>query len=803
MKFSLSWLAAHLDLPSDTTLDALVDAMTMAGLEVEDVDNPAARLAAFTVARVITAEPHPDADKLRVCQVETIDGEKQIVCGAPNARAGLVGVYAPLGAFIPGLDFALDKKPRKIRGVESHGMLCSAKELEAGDDHDGIIDLTGPWEVGAPAAAALGVDDPVIDFEVTPNRPDWLGVHGVARDLAASGLGKLRGDLVGRAAPVAPASGVNAPPRVRLEAPEACPVFGVRRLAGLGDGPSPDWMQARLRAAGVKPKSMLVDVTNYVSLDRARPLHAFDAAKLTGDLVVRLAKPGETLAALDGETYTLTGEECVIADDTGVISLGGVMGGASTAVGPDTTEIVLESAWFEPNRTARIGRALGIASDAQYRFARGVDPASLEDGLERATGLILEACGGKAGAIEIAGAAPTPNPAFDFDPAQVKRLTGLKASSDEIADLLRRLGCAVTPSGKMLNVAAPSWRPDLGMSADLVEEAARLIGYDALPVTSLPRRTGRRAPAVTAQMNRAFAARRAAATLGLREAVTWAFCRADQAAAFGAPDAPRLANPISSELDVMRPSPLPLLLLALQRNRDRGHADSALFEVGGAYSGLAPEDQETVAAGVRAAATSRHWAGGEAVDVFTAKADALAVLSAAGVTVDKLGVAAPADPWWHPGRSGMLQLGPKLRLGVFGELHPGVLAKLDVDGPVVGFEVYLDRIPTPRAKAGPARPALEALDLMALRRDFAFVVDADVPAGDIVRAAAGADAALISHVAVFDVFAGPGLGAGNKSVGVEVTLQPRERTLDEAAIEAVCSKIVAAVGKATGASLRA
>ncbi len=799
MKFTLSWLREHIDLNPDVDLPRLIDGMTMAGLEVEEVENPAEKLGAFTVAKVIKAEAHPDADKLKVCSVETVDGVKQIVCGAPNARTGLVGIYAPLGTHIPGLDFALDTKPRKIRGVESHGMLCSAKELEAGEDHDGIVDLEGDWKVGDPAAKALGADDVVIDFEVTPNRPDWLGVVGIARDLAAAGLGVFKDSAV------APVKGEGpCPVKVSIEDEAFCPAFGLRLIRGVKNGPSPEWLQRRLRAVGLRPINVLVDVTNFLTYDRARPLHVFDAGKVTGDLTVRWAKKGETILALDGKTYELDDSVGVIADANGVESLAGVMGGEESGCTDATTDVLVEAALWDPLTIARTGRKLGLVSDAQYRFSRGVDPASVEEGLELATRLIVDMCGGTPSESLVAGTIPGAPADIDFDLAEVKRLTGLETSAARVSEILTALGFGVKKgkSGR-LTVAVPTWRPDATLPADLVEEVARIEDYDALPEAGLAKPVGRRPTAVNPARRRATLARRALATRGLQEAITWSFVRADQAALFGGENAPRLANPISSELDVMRPTALVHLLLAAQKNADKGWPDAALFEVGPIYLGVEPDDQKMVAAGVRRSRPQRHWAGARTADVFDVKADALAALDAVGAPTANLQVAPTDNGWWHPGRSGRLQLGPKLVLAEFGDIHPRVLKAFDVDGPILAFEVRLDAAPEPRAKATKSKPAFEALELMPVRRDFAFVVDADTAAGDLVKAAAGADKQLVADVAVFDVFEGASIGAGRKSIAIEVTLQPRTETLDDKALDAVSSKIVAAVAKATGGSLRA
>jgi phenylalanyl-tRNA synthetase beta chain len=800
VKLTLSWLKEHLD--TDADVAALAEAMTMAGIEVEHIDEPAVRLAPFTIAKVLEAKPHPNADRLKVCTVETKDGVKQIVCGAPNARTGLVGVYAPLGTFIPGLGSALDAKPRAIRGVESQGMLCSAKELETGEDADGIIDLPqrsegGDWTVGEPAAPALGASDPVFDVEVTPNRPDWLGVQGIARDLAAKGMGSF----IERAVePVA--GGFPCPVKVRIEDEAFCPAFGLRLIRGVKNGPSPDWLQRRLKAIGLRPINALVDVTNFLTYDRARPLHVFDAAKVEGDLVIRRARKGESLLALDGKSYELDETVGVIADAKGVESLAGVMGGEKTGCTEATAEVLVEAALWDPIAIARTGRKLGLTSDAQARFARGVDPQALTEGLELATRLILELCGGEPSETLVAGAIPDPKTVVELAPDEVERLTGLEAHELEIVRILTALGFTVKKAkGGRLRVTAPSWRPDVEGPADLVEEIARVVGYDQLPEVSMKAPAGRRPVAVSPSRRRASEVRRGLAARGLLEAITWSFCRHDQAGLFGGADGLALANPISSELDVMRPSPLPHLLTALQKNADRGITDGAVFEVGPVYRGVEPGDQETVASGVRATRTRRAWTGDRSADLFEAKADALAALAIAGAPSDKLQIA-DASAWWTPGRSGRLQLGPKLVLAEFGELHPRALKALGVDGPVVGFEVYLDRIPSPRARPTKARPAYHAADLMPVRRDFAFVVDRSVRAGDLVRAAEAADKALVAAVGVFDVYEGEGIAAGKKSIAIEVTLQPREATLDDKALEAISSRIIAAVQKATGGALR-
>jgi len=794
MKFTLSWLKEHLE--TQASLDEIVEAMTMAGLEVEAVENPAERLSAFTIAHVKTAEAHPDADKLKVCTVDTVDGEKQIVCGAPNARAGMTAIYAPLGAYIPGLDFALDKKPRKIRGVESHGMLCSTKELEIGEDHDGIADLEGDFPVGMPAAQALGADDPVIDFEVTPNRPDWLGVEGIARDLAAAGLGTytpkpvrtIKGDF-------------PCPVRVTIEDADFCPAFGLRLVRGVKNGPSPDWLQKRLKAIGLRPINALVDITNYLTYDRARPLHVFDAAKVKGDLTIRMARKGETLLALDEKTYALNETVGVIADEDGVESLAGVMGGEETGCDETTTDVLIEAALWDPIAIARTGRDLGIQSDAQYRFARGVDSGFLEPGMELATQMVLDLCGGEPSDVLIEGAVPAPPEAVRFRLSRAPKITGMTLTKGKELALLRALGCGIAGEGDSTIVQPPTWRRDITQEADLIEEIARLYGYDRLDATLLPRLEGKRAAVLSPRSERERRVRRALAEAGWSEAVTWSFCLSDHAALFDAPDAPRLSNPISSELDAMRPTPLVHLAAALQRNADRALHGVRLIEIGPAWRGAKPEEQISVASGAMLAEPQRHWAGAAALDVFDVKAAALAALEAASAPVANLRTGRDLPGWWHPGRSGALMLGNKT-LAAFGELHPRVLQAMDVDGRVLAFELYLDEIPQPRVKESKSKGALVKSDLNPLTRDFAFVLDEAVPAEDVTRAAAGAHKALIADVRVFDLYQGKGVAEGEKSLALEVTLQPREATLSDKEIDAVSEAVVAAVSKATGARLR-
>ncbi len=796
MKFPLSWLKDYLN--TDASLDELLGYMLKAGLEVEEVINPAEDLKDFTVCKVTAAEPHPDADKLRVCTVDTVDGEKQIVCGAPNARAGMTAIYAPLGAYIPGLDFSLDKKPRKIRGVESHGMMCSTKELNAGEDHDGIADLDASYKLGTPAAEALGLDDPVIDFEVTPNRPDWLGVKGIARDLAAAGAGTFIDD------PVRKVSGsYDCPIEIAVEDPDACPVFAGALVRGVQDGPSPDWLQARLKAVGITPKSLLVDVTNYISIDRARPLHAYDAAKLRGTIRARLGKDSEHCNALDGKTYQVSSDMCVIADDSGVIGLGGVMGGESTAVSESTTDVFIESAWFDPLRTARTGRTTGIISDARYRFERGVDPMSCVEGVHLALRLITEYGGGTASKVSIAGEAPRRTDRVEFFKRDVARLTGLDIKPAAMKKTIRALGFGIEDTGETWLLKVPSWRFDIEQSADIVEEIARLEGFDALPTLSLPALEGGKRVIITSIQDRIRTARRTLASRGFLETVTWSFMPKAFAERFGGgAETLTVANPVASELNQMRPSILGNLAMAAQRGVDYGERDIRLFEAGPIYLGDGPKDQRSVIAALVRPFASRHWNEASAYDVYAAKADLFAVLESIGQPPARFQIGEARQPHWHPGQAASLKLGPKVTVAHFGALHPRVLKALKVDGPLYAFELNLNALPQMKAKPTKTKPVLEKADLTPIRRDFAFVVGEEVEAGAIVKAAQGSDKAMISAVDVFDVYQGQGIEPGQKSIAIEVTLQPRGETLKDQDIEAIAQKIVAAVAKSTGGVLR-
>ena len=802
MKFTLSWLKEHLE--TDASLDQIVETMVAVGLEVESVEDPAERLKDFTIGEVLHAEKHPDADKLKVCRVATKDGEKQIVCGAPNARTGIKVAYAAVGTYVPGIDLTLKKA--KIRGVESLGMMCSARELEMGDDHDGIIEAPADAEIGAPVSEVLGVNDPVIDFEVTPNRPDTNGVNGVARDLAAAGLGTLISST-----PEAVKGEFTNPQKIGLrfddDTKDACPAFAGRLIKGVKNGPSPKWLQDQLRAIGLRPINALVDITNYMSYDRARPLHVYDADKLKGDIHARLGRKGERYLALDGKEYESDETMCVIADDSGVLGFGGIMGGETTGCTEETQNVFIECAYFDPLRTAKTGRKTGIVSDARYRFERGVDPAFILPGIEMATQLVIDLCGGTPGEVELAGEIPQAENIIDFPPSEVKRLTGMDVAAEDSARILTVLGFGVT-QGETWRVAAPSWRPDIHGKADLVEEIARIVGFDKLPAAAMPALHAVEAPKLTPIQQRRARARRALAARGLHEAVTWSFTDERHAALFCEGEnwlraqGLILANPIASDLSAMRPSILPNLIAALQRNADHGRGDLALFETAPIYGGEAPDDQRMSATGARRSSPRRHWRGdGAQEDVFTVKADALAALAAASAPTASLQTTNDAPDYYHPGRSGALRLGPNV-LGFFGEIHPRVLKAMDVDGPVYGFETFLDSIPDSKKKPTKTRPALDVSDLLPLTRDFAFIVDNDVAAETLLKAVRGADKKLIADVSLFDVYEGKGVPEGKKSLAVEALIQPREKTLTDQEIEALANRIIAQVEKATGGALR-
>src|SRR5882757_8856553 len=765
MKFTLAWLREHLD--TDEPLAAIVDKLTMIGLEVEQVADRGKALAPFTIARVISAQPHPNADRLRVCMVDTGAGDPvQVVCGAPNARAGMTGVFVPPGAFIPGKDMTLGVG--KIRGVESRGMLVSEAELKLSDDHDGIIDLPADAPVGTNYAQWAKLDDPVIEIKLTPNRPDCTGVHGVARDLAAADMGKLKD------AAIKPVPGTGPCPRkVTLDfgsTPSLCRGFALRIVRGVKNGPSPDWLARRLTAIGLRPINALVDITNLITYDRGRPLHVFDAANVRGNLTVRRARAGETLTALDGKTCTLDECMCIIADEAGPESLAGIMGGEATGCSEATTDVLIESALWDPLNIAQTGRKLGINSDARYRFERGVDPAFLVPGLELATKLVLELCGGTASEITVAGDPQVPELVIDFPLSEIKRLAGAEIPFPEMRRVLNGLGFLIAGQGKAVKIAVPSWRPDVQGKADIVEEIVRIVGVDRVPSTPFPRGDKARKPILTPMQLRTRKAKRALAARGNVEAVTWSFVSKPQAELFGGGKAElALANPIAADLSDMRPSLIPGLVAAAQKNADRGFADAALFEVGQIFKGDKPEEQLTAATGVRralakASGSGRHWSAKAAeVDCFDAKGDAYAALAAAGAPMQALQVVPGGPAWFHPGRSGTIQIGPQNVLGHFGELHPRAIAALKAEGPLVAFEIVLENIPAPKAKPTRAKPMLELSAFQPVTRDFAFVVDQAVKAADIVRAAQNADKKLIAGVTVFDVYEGKGIDPGKKS----------------------------------------
>lgn len=801
MKFTLSWLKDHFE--TNASLEDILYALTDLGLEVEGVENPAEKLAPFTIAKVLHAEKHPDADKLRVCRVLTDEGEKQIVCGAPNAREGITVVLCKPGDYVPGIDVTLGIG--KIRGVESHGMMASERELELSDEHNGIIELPS-GEVGQKfvdwlAANRPGTVDPMIHIKITPNRPDALGVRGIARDLAARGLGTLK------PLPIPAIKGGFASP-VQVEISDVlkakgCPHFAGRTIRGVKNGASPEWLANRLKAIGLRPISILVDITNYFTYGLNRPLHVFDAAKVQGKLRIHPAAGGEEFLALDGKTYTLRAGQMVISDDQGVESLAGIMGGEVSGCTDATTDVFLESAWWDPITVATTGRALKINSDARYRFERGVDPAFTLDGLDLATQMILDLCGGEASDIAADGAPIDTTRAYKLDPARVISLVGMDIPEAEQRRTLEALG--FTLNGNM--ATPPSWRPDVLGEADLVEEVARVASLTKLQGKPLPRRqSGVPKPILTPLQVRERAARRTIAALGYNECVTYSFI--DQAAATlfgGGSDAVRVDNPISSEMTHLRPDLLPGLLRAAARNQARGFMDLALFEVGPAFHGGEPGEQHLQAAGLLIGSSAPRDPHGSrrSVDLFDAKADAEAVLAAIGAPA-RVQISRKAAGWWHPGRSGVIGLGPNV-MATFGEVHPKVLQALDIKGPAVAFTVLVANVPLPKVKT-PTKPALTLSDLQAVDRDFAFVVDKGVEALTAVNAAVGADKALIESVRVFDQFTGDKaeaqMGAGKKSIALTVRLQPTEKTLTEADIEAVSAKIIEKVSKATGGTLR-
>tara|TARA_R110002126_G_scaffold213048_3_gene359573 strand:- start:3860 stop:6274 length:2415 start_codon:yes stop_codon:yes gene_type:complete len=803
MKFTLSWLKDHLD--TQSSLGEICEALTMIGLEVEAVDDKSA-LKPFVIAKVLTAQQHPDADRLQVLSVDTGTGDPvQVVCGAPNARAGLLGAFAPAGTYVPGIDTTLSVG--NIRGVESHGMMCSERELQMSNEHDGIIDLADDLEIGSSFAAYAGLDDPVIEIGLTPNRPDCTGVHGIARDLAAYGLGTLKDNAI------APAGGTEpCPINVSLDFGDTQPLcngFALRMVRNVENRPSPLWMQQRLTAIGMRPISALVDITNYVTFDRGRPLHVFDADKVVGNLLVRRGRAGETVEALDGGTYEVNAEICVIADDSGVESIAGIVGGTQTGCDENTTNVLIESALWDASNIARTGRDLGVITDARYRFERGVDPAFMVDGMELATHLVTDLCGGVPSQPIVTDYVVPTRKTVSFPLSEVSRLTGIEVPFDACLKILHKLGFEPQGTGDIVDVLVPTWRPDVDGKADLVEEVMRIYGVNRIDPQPLARNGHISERILTPLQTRTRTVRRALAARGMVEVVNWSFVSAAQAALFGGgQDALKLANPIAIEMSDMRPSLLPGLLTGALNNANRGHGDLELFEVSDIYQDDSYQGQRRVAAGIRRGTAKmqgpgRHWhTNSSSVDVFDAKADALAALEACGMPVGRMQIEPGGPDWYHPGRCGQIRLGPKNLLGTFGEFHPKTLDSMGVSGPLCGFEIFIDAVPEAKRKATRTKPPLEISSFQALKRDFAFVVEDNVHAGEIVKAVSAADKKLIVDVNVFDLFAGASLGAGKKSVAVEVDIQPTDRTLTDADLEALAAKVIANVAAKTGGVLR-
>ncbi|MFD2204527.1 phenylalanine--tRNA ligase subunit beta [Kiloniella antarctica] len=801
MKFTLNWLKDHLD--TDASLEAIVEKLSLIGLEVEGVENKADELKAFKTAKVIEAVQHPNADRLRVCQVQSAEGVSQVVCGAPNARTGMVGVFAPVGSYVPGIDLTL--KAGNLRGEDSNGMLVSEREMGLSDEHDGIIDLPEGTEIGVPIAEVLGLDDPIIEIAITPNRGDCLGVRGVARDLAAAGLGKLKPLKVEKFE-----GSFDSPIKWLADSAvaEKVPYVAGRYFRNIKNGPSPKWLQERLLAIGLRPISTLVDITNYVSFDLGRPLHVFDADKISGNLTMRPAENGEEFLALDEETYKLDDTMVVIGDDNGVQGIGGVMGGLNSGCSDKTTNMFLEVALFDPISVAITGRKSGILSDARYRFERTVDSQSADWGVDVATQMVLDLCGGEVSQITTAGSIPSEKRVIELRPNRIEDLCCVAVAKDKQIEILSILGFEVSEKDDLISVVVPTWRPDVELEACLVEEILRIYGYENIPELQMETANYLPQGVLTLDQRRVSNARTSLCWRGLDEAVTFSFVSYAEAELFGGvPDSLRVANPISTDLDTMRPSILPTLLSAAVRNTDRGYPDNALFEVGPQYVDDTAKGQQKMASGLRSGSIAgRHWeSANRSVDVFDAKGDALAALEAAGAPVDNLQVFTTAPSYYHPGRSGVMGLGPKNVLAVFGELHPRVLEAMDIKGPVVAFEVFLDNIPQPKVKKGETgkiKPALDLSPFQPVERDFAFLVDESVEAGKLIRSAKGADKALISDAVLFDVYTGKGVEEGKKSLAITVTLQPRDHTLTDEEIDVVSQKVVAQAMKATGATLR-
>lgn len=798
MKFSLSWLKEHLD--TDADIHAVADCLNRIGLEVEGIENPADKLFAFRIAKVLSAAPHPQADKLQVLSVDAGGEPLQVVCGAPNARAGMLGVFGPAGAVVPANGMVL--KVAAIRGVESNGMMCSIAELELGDDHDGIIELAADAPVGQVYAGWAGLDDPVIDVSITPNRQDCMGVRGIARDLAAAGLGTLRPlNEVYRIDFSAPAEGTDAAPSVGTDDIAGCPAFYAQSVSGVTNGDSPEWMRSKLKAIGQKPISVLVDITNFISIDLGRPLHVYDHAKLVGGLVARKAKAGEQMTALNGKVYTLDASMTVIADDAMVHDIGGIMGGEHSGVSESTTDVLIECAYFDPEHIARTGQKLALTSDARQRFERGVDPAFLDDGLAIATKLVLDHCGGTASKIARAGSAPVAPRNISYDTAYCARLGGVDVAPEEQRAILERLGFAVNSDWQ---VTVPTWRRDVDGPADIVEEVVRIVGLDNVVSIPLPRADGVAKPTATPAQSLERRVRRIAAARGLNEAINWSFLPQKAADAFGG-GAWSLANPISEDMKVMRPSLLPGLLSAAQRNMDRGASSVRLFEIGRRYFVAADgTSDEKLTAGIVLAGDrkARGWSTGKAApfDAFDVKSEVLALLKGASVATDNLLVMDEAGAHYHPGQSATLRMGPKNILAAFGTLHPATAKAFDLDASVVVAEIFLDAIPL-RKSAGFMRAAFTPPTLQAVKRDFAFLVPENLAAQDLVRPIKGCDKDNIVSVRLFDRFAGQGVPEGQVSLAVEVSLQPTEKSYSDEDLKTISDKIIAAAAK-QGAVLR-
>ena len=804
MKFTLSWLKKHLD--TDASLEEITTTLTALGLEVDGVDDPSEKFSPFKVALIEKAEKHPDADRLKVCTVKSADGTFNVVCGAPNARTGMKGIFAPEGSYIPGTDMTLKKGV--IRGVESCGMMVSEREMGLSDEHDGIIEVDENLEIGIPMAEVFGLNDPVIDIDLTPNRVDCAGIRGIARDLAAAGLGTLKPleikDIPGNG---------PSPIQVAIEDQDGCPLFLGRAITGVKNGPSPAWLQTLLKAVGLRPISALVDITNLMTLEHCRPLHVYDMGKLKGNITVKNTAAQENFEALDDKSYDIPSGAIGIHDESGLIGLGGIVGGTSTGVDENTSNVFLEAAYFTPSRIAKTGRLLGVESDARYRFERGIDPAFTKDGIELATRLILDLCGGEASDIVQAGTVPDCTKTISYDPAIIQTLIGMEVDENRQQDILKALGFKIETSNKNeWSVQTPSWRPDIWAAdtngrADLAEEIMRVEGMDALPAVSVRSDRPVPHPAETENLRKARQARSALAARGLHDCVTWSFVGHDIAALFGSNDNNdlRIKNPISADIDQMRPSILPNLIQAAAQNNDRGYGNAALCEVGPVFFENKENGQQTVACGIRAGQYSgRNWSDTNAVrtvDVYDAKADALAALEASGAPAANAQIRTQASDYFHPGRSGVFALGKNI-LAQFGEIHPVVLQEMGIKIPMVGFEIFLDNIPEARKKGGTEKPLLKLNPLQPLERDFAFIVDEKIQAADLIRAAKGADKKLIAEASVFDVYAGKGVEDGKKSLALNVLIQPQELTLTEADLEILSQKIIESVFDKTGGTLR-